>query len=522
MTDPLHVVEPDEEPDDPFADIVWDAMPVLRPGSDFHDDTLYMTFPMERKITKKIGKGKAAEEVTRVETHTMCVTSNRRWFWYTEPEVIDNGFRWPPTGFIQEVETRWPKDKMRDFLTDQTMAEDPTQLYLDLRAVYEEYVEYAEPIFYDLMPLYIMATYVFRLFPAFGYLHFNGTAASGKSQNLKLLKSLGFNCIWASNMSTASLFRRAEGCPGVICLDEAESFEGERGEELRRLLNAGYKAGEPAIRTEPGENGAFVVKHYETFGPKALASINPLEPVIQSRCIIVPMQPASLKEIPEFNAESERWDSLRHRLYLWAMSNALPLRDVYNDWRDERRWAEARKITNRYWEISQPFIVLAEHVGGIEKSREVIAFFETYFAAQQAAAEEIDRQRMLLKVLPEVLRDLSKDMFTFDNKHFYRLKDIHDAVADKLDEDVKEYYKTKATGKHLTALGFRGRKIAKGGTLVHIDETELRDQFAKRHVTPFEEDTAWLAGELSYVERRSTTALPGAAATLWGAEPPEE
>jgi hypothetical protein len=496
---------------DQIPGAIFERTDMLRPGTDWHGDILYMTFPIDRMEQQPIKGGKKGDvEDVRV-TRTIVVTNTRRAFWYERKIVAEEGFRFPPQGFNQSFETRWPEEEIKSYIEGDTKKISKEQLLNDLRQIYLDYVEYTDQTFYSLLPYYILGSYVYRIFPTLGYLHFNGTKASGKSQNLKLLRTLGFNCIWASNLSTASLYRHVDGCPGLICIDEAESFEGEKGEELRRLLNAGYKDGEPVLRAEAQGDGTFAVRQYDLYSPKALASINPLEPVVQSRCIVVPMQPASLKDIREFREDDPKWAALRNRIYRWAMDHASDVAQLYDEWNQELRFEHAKILTNRTWEITQMFIVMAHHLEGIDSAKALVRFFAEYFHEQQKAEEEVDKLKLLLKCLPQVL--LLKDAATNGE---YLLKDIHDVVVEYIDEDLREYYRTKQVSRHLTALGFRGRGKVKGGTTVPIDEQEVRNQMKKRSVTPFPDNEAWLQGKASY--HRSSGA--SASATLWGPDEP--
>ena len=158
----------------------------------------------------------------------------------------------------------------------------------------------------------------------------------------------------------------------------------------------------------------------------------------------------------------------------------------------------------------------------LDSKEKVIAFFEQQFEAYRKAQEDTDRLRLLLKCLPAVL--MQKDPIGDD---WYYVKDIHDIVAEHIDEDAREYYRTKSTGKHLNALGWRERKTHKGGPLVRITEDSVREQFRKRNVDPFtaeetnyaRDDVKWLAGEASYLNHtRSPESEPEP--TLWtGVEP---
>src|SRR6476646_4557353 len=90
---------------------------------------------------------------------------------------------------------------------------------------------------------------------------------------------------------------------------------------------------------------------YDVFGPKALASINPLEPVIASRCIVIGMRPA-IRELPDFEMNSPQWQAMRDRLYVWALSNAQDLAALAAQWRAEKKARLAPRLIGRAWETT--------------------------------------------------------------------------------------------------------------------------------------------------------------------------
>lgn len=521
----LSVLEQQGEVDDlPGAQ---DTEPIiLYPGTDYKNGTLYMTFPRFREIEIRNKKGDVTG--TELKVSTFALTSEGTAFWYDPETVTRKGYVFPHT-FTQQQESRWPIPDIDAFRTGQAETIMPLDLYTDLRETVIDHVEYErlDSPFYDLVVYYILLTYVFRIFPSIAYLHFNGTMASGKSQNLRLFSLLGFNAIWASNMSPASLYRQVAGCPGVLCIDEAESFEGERGEELRRLLNAGYTAPGLVPRAEKVDGDRFSTVMYATYGPKVLASINPMEPVIGSRCIVIPMQP-SLRDIKPIRINDEKWPLLRNKLYLWAMQNAYEIEEKRDYWAN-LAYAEDSNLglKDRQWELALPFVVMADHIGGRDEAMKLIDFFKEQFIAYQKAQEETDRLRLLLKCLPAVLIHPDGPI----DGDWYYLKTVHDVVAEHLDEDAREYYRTKATSKHLKALGWRERRSHKGGNLVRIPEESVREQFRKRNIDPFtpeevnftRDDVKWLAGELTYADNRTPAPTPEPEPTLWtGAEPDDD
>lgn len=471
-------------------EIDWNPKPTLRPGMDFHNDTTFFTIPLTRNLTK-IPKGKDADPIHYKEIQTFCISSERRGFWYDEDNLELEGFI-PSEQVYQERESRWSLPSAKAYLDGKTAAPESQELFDTLRNIYTTYVEYADETYHDIMALFLMYTYVFRLFESTGYIHFNGTAASGKSRNLSILNALAFNSVWASSMSAASLYRKLAGSPGTTLIDESEGFEGERGEELRRILNAGYKDGAKAIRTEKGANDRFTPVEYDVFGPKALASINPLEAVIGSRCLVVAMRPA-IRELPEFETHHQRWAAVRDSLYLWALSNAQDINELALAWRTEKKERLAPRLIGRQWETTSQFCILADYVGGEEFASRIIEFLNGYFAKQQEALNATDRLRTTLRCLPRVLATKMAHP-----THLYAVKDIHEVVASYMESDSTEYFKTRHVTKNLDVLGFKNKVRASGGLRIELNEDTVRNEFRQRRVEPFAEDVDWLEGKISY------------------------
>lgn len=473
----------------------WEEQPTLYPGTDYHDGVLYLTVPLWKTEMVQEGRGKGAVMVPKKVERTIAVTSERDYFDFTPEQLDSRGFVFPQY-FVQKRESNWPLPDVKAFLDGSAKAPTGKELFNQLREVFVKHIEYTDDTYYDIVPLYVMASYLYRLFTSTGYLHFNGTAASGKSQNLRLLTAFGFNTAWASNISAASLFRTTAGDPGILCIDEAESFEGERGQELRLILNSGYMNGATTKRAEKTSDGVtHAPTEFHTYGPKVLASINSLEPVIQSRCIVIHMAPA-IREIPEFDQYDPQWAPIRAQLYLWAMENAQAVAHRAAEWNNKLRWTRAKVLQARAWQITQQTIVMADYIGGKEMTEPLIKHFAGYFEQMAKAAETVDRQRLLIKILPRVFA--SKNPEHVNGQVYWALTDIKDVLLEHLDEDQREYYKSRQISRHLNALGFTGRKPHKGGTLVALSEDEVRAQLKRRRVEPFDEDSAWFNNDRNY------------------------
>jgi hypothetical protein len=492
-------------------EVDWEDTEILRPGMDFKDGTVFVTVSAKLNVDKMVGKGKNAKIVREKIPGLACVTSEGKQFAYVPERVAEWGFDYPKTVTTPD-QRRWSKQSIEEFRHGETSAPNPATLWQGIRAVYEEYIEFAREEYYDLMPMFVMGSYMFRLYKAIGYLHFNGTAASGKSQNLRILDALAFNTQWASSMSSAALYRSLAGHPGTVCIDEAEGFEGERGEELRRILNAGYLDGSTVKRAEKGPGDVFIVQSYESYGPKAIASINVLDNVIGSRCLIVAMRPA-IRTIREFDKDDPRWQRLRDRLYLWLMYHAKPMSEVIERWNDTDRYTRAPTLVGRSWQITQMYVTIADYIDSFDKGdrcNRLITFFTEYFADLAKQQDATDRIRLVLRVLPEVLR-----LNAPDDEHFFHLKDVHEVVSNYLEEDQKEYYKTRQLSKHLDVLGFKKRRAHRKGQQVWLDPAQIRQEFKQRRVEPVPEDVAWLAGEVEYSPKASGSAASMERVSVW-------
>ena len=308
-----------------LTEIDWEPKPMLRPGMDFREGRAYYTIPLTRNMVRmtKSKKGEDPEPFHYKELQTYVVPSEGKGFWYDEESLDLRGFV-PIEQVYQERESRWSLPSARAFLDGKATTPTTTDLFAEVRDIYTMYVEYADETYYDVMSLFLMYTYVFRLFESTGYIHFNGTMASGKSRNLSILNALAFGSVWASSMSAPSLYRKLAGSPGTTLLDESEGFEGERGEELRRVLTLDTKTVPRLSEPKSRQTRTGTCQLSTTYWVFLKARLDGAEKLIQSRCLIVAMRPA-IRELPEFETKGSHWQPLRDRLYLWAIANSTAI-----------------------------------------------------------------------------------------------------------------------------------------------------------------------------------------------------
>lgn len=118
--------------------------------------------------------------------------------------------------------------------------------------------------------------------------------SSGKTRGLEITELLVPNPVLAVNVSPAYLIRRIAAEEGVTVLfDEIDTVFGprakENNEDIRALLNAGYRRGAVVGRCVM-QGSVAIPEELPAFAPVALAGLGTLPDTVLSRSIIIRMQ----------------------------------------------------------------------------------------------------------------------------------------------------------------------------------------------------------------------------------------
>jgi Protein of unknown function (DUF3631) len=185
---------------------------------------------------------------------------------------------------------------------------------------------------------------------------------SGKTRLLEALRELVRNPIMTMNVSDAALFRTLDEREPTLFFDEADAVFNpkarERGhrDDLRALLNAGYRRGELVLRMGGGNNNQL--QTFRVFGPKALAGLGTLPPTLASRCIPITMKRRRADEPVEDFIPGDLADEtteLRLQLEAWATDSLDGLKSARPD-----RIEGLRDRSNEVW---RPMLAIAELAG---------------------------------------------------------------------------------------------------------------------------------------------------------------
>jgi hypothetical protein len=188
----------------------------------------------------------------------------------------------------------------------------------------ERFVFLREKVLYGLIALWVLATYLHEEFEYTGYLFaYSAEPQSGKSRQLEVLDLLVFNSSGVLiDPSSAVLFRTARN--GTQLLDEVDSWKNR--DELRGILNAGFRNGSTVLRMEKDDEGHFQVTPFGAYCPRALAGIG--------RTIL---RGTTLDRTFMFEMVRQRKGERREPLKRKQKQQAAPLK------RDIAKWAKENK-----------------------------------------------------------------------------------------------------------------------------------------------------------------------------------
>jgi Protein of unknown function (DUF3631) len=184
---------------------------------------------------------------------------------------------------------------------------------------------------------------------------------SGKTRVLEVLELLVPNSMFSLSASPAAVFRTLKDKQITLLFDEVDAIWSRKGkddnhEDLRALLNAGYKRGATIPRCV-GPN--HEVQHFPVYTAVALAGIGDLPDTIMSRAIIVRMRrrgPADRVSPFRSRANDGEGHQLRDDLAYWAAKVGKEVGDAWPTLPDN--------IVDRPAEIWEPLIAVADAAGG--------------------------------------------------------------------------------------------------------------------------------------------------------------
>jgi hypothetical protein len=214
------------------------------------------------------------------------------------------------------------------------LTETTSDLVVDhIASFIQEYVRLPHKSFYELVALWVVATYLHPQFDYIGYLFAHSARPqSGKTRLLEVLNLIVYKPSGIIISPTeAVLFRTASDQTQLI--DEADSCG--HLDSFRSVLNAGFQRGGIVKRMERDKNDQYKPVDFSVYGPRALAGIglSILDQTTQERTFIIQMVPQKKSERSErFRVQrvKPKADALRREIEQWVSANRKNVLAKYN------------------------------------------------------------------------------------------------------------------------------------------------------------------------------------------------
>jgi hypothetical protein len=451
-----------------MPEVLSDSIPILSPALGFRREVAMVTVSVIERT-----KG------NKLNMQPYLVTSTRELRRLSDEQIItisdqEVALKVIPDG--SEFLMRWRYSDIRRYLDGETTQ--PGAVFAAIHDLFKTYVDFRSDIESRLLTLWTIGTYFYTMFPAYPYLALNGPKNSGKSTVMRVLQPLAFNMITTSDPTGPSMFRLIHQTSCTVGIDEAERYHNPKDpgmQQIRQLLNSGYKQGMPAIRVTGDD---LKPQAFDVYSPKILAAIMGLEDILASRCIAIPMR-RTTRKMPSFPPDFDG-APLRHQLYTLALTH---FQAVYRNYFER---PELHKLHNRSGELWSPLVALAAF---FEEQGNVVGLLDAISNAAEWD-EQISEGKSLSEREEAVLQALELLTHGNDETVWIRASALRDQVAKLLGQPVEQMGHTQWIGhilKRLHLLDESRRKRDTDGMTYAINADEVRDMMKRYEVISVEQ-----------------------------------
>jgi hypothetical protein len=253
-------------------------------------------------------------------------------------------------------------------------AQDPAQAGAEVLdsmvRVLKRFLYFSRPEHYDLVALWALHTWVYKVFRHTPRLDFSGDRGTGKTLSVEITGLMSRDAYQSAGMTGPALRIKVHRDKPTLALDEVDVLfgaTGRRHEDQRAILNSGYRE-DGAFETAVG-NGTDT-KRWETFTPVMFAGIGSLPQTLADRSFVITMTK------PPKGTRLTRYHSRLHESFIratgqaageWARSVAPEMSDIIPE--------EVPGVEWRGEDIAEPLLVLGEMAGPVwrERARTAVA-----------------------------------------------------------------------------------------------------------------------------------------------------
>jgi Protein of unknown function (DUF3631) len=242
------------------------------------------------------------------------------------------------------------------------------------------YVAFPKPEQATVCALWVIHTFAFEAAYATPYIYVNSAEPQcGKTRLIEAMDVISRNSELAANLTASSLFRALDSdVRPTLFIDEVDTiFAGKSNEELRSVLNSGYKYNGYVTRTLPGKNEDSDVVKFSTFCPKLLAGIDngQMPPTIADRCIpVILKRKRKDQDVARFLPRKVEpvAAELKTAILEWVLANM----DGIVSWEPDTDDEFVNALSDRSFEIVEPLVQIAMQAGPEYAKRAKAAIIE--------------------------------------------------------------------------------------------------------------------------------------------------
>jgi hypothetical protein len=449
---------------DEMSEVFGDDIPVLSPAQGFRNDLALVTVSLRERT-----------QSNNLVVQPYLVTSTRELIRLKDQQILnisgqEVALRVIPEG--SEFLMRWRYTDIQRFLNSEAIH--PGEVFNAVHELFTAYVDFRSSVESRILALWTIGTYFYQMFPAYPYLALNGPKNSGKSTVLRVLQPLAFNMITTSDPTGPAMFRLIHYTSCTVGVDEAERYHNPRDpgmQQIRQLLNSGYKQGMPAIRLMGDD---MKPQAFDVYSPKILAAIMGLEDILASRCIAIPMRRTD-RQMPPLPPNFDG-AAIRHQLYSLSLTYFSHIHTNYF----ER--PELHKLHNRSGELWSPLVALAaffEEQGGIIGLLDAISEAAEWDEQMSEGKALSDREEAVLQALELLTRNAESEVWI-------KAAELREHVARLLAQPVEQLGHTQWIAHIMTRLQLLDtskRKRQTDGMVYCVQRGQVLDMMRRYEVT---------------------------------------
>lgn len=270
-----------------------------------------------------------------------------------------------------------------------TPQDTPTTIADDVREFITRYVALPGDHYADILALYAVHTHAFETARTTPYIYLTSEGpGSGKTRVMEVMSEICRQSMMVAGLTGATFFRLIEARRPTFFMDEVDTiYSGAKNEELRGVLNSGYKHNGSIARVDTSSEDGF--RDFSTFCPKVLAGIDngQVPDTVLDRSIKILLRKAPAGTVQPFYSEDieDECADLAQAMGAWVKIHADALRDRRN------RPEALPELSDRQNDIARPLIIIADRLSPEWGARARAAFVkalgpqDTPLSPQQAA-----------------------------------------------------------------------------------------------------------------------------------------